>query len=93
MEILNYIGGQFHPSKNKRWIDNSNPATDKIIGKVPRSSLDDVEFAVKAANAALPYWKSLSKKERASYLLKLSTKIEENIDELALLETRDTGKP
>ena len=42
---------------------------------------------------ALPKWKSLSTKERASYLLKLSTKIEENIDELALLETRDTGKP
>ena len=93
MEILNYIDGKFYPSKNNQWIDNYNPATNKVIGKVPKSNLKDVELAVKAANSALLKWKSLNTKERASYLLKLSTKIEENIDELALLETRDTGKP
>ena len=93
MNVLNYIGGEFQQSKSNEWIDNFNPATDKVIGKVSKSNSEDLELAVKAASMALPKWKSLSTKKRSSYLLKLSTKIEENIDELALLETRDTGKP
>ncbi len=93
MEILNFINGGFLPPKNKSWIDNINPATNEVIGKVPKSGIEDLELSVKAASLAHPKWKSLTTKERASYLLKLSTKIEENIDELALLETRDTGKP
>ena len=93
MEILNYIGGEFYPAKNNEWIDNYNPATDEVIGKVSKSTIDDVEIAVSAAKKALPAWSALSTKDRATYLLKLSTKIEENLVELSLLETRDTGKP
>ena len=93
MKILNYINGQFIPAKNNLWINNYNPATDEVIGKVPKSTNEDVEIAVHAAKDALPKWRQLSKNERASYLLKLSSKIEENINDLALLETRDTGKP
>ena len=93
MEILNYIDGNLLPTKNNEWIDNYNPATNQIIGRVSQSKIEDVELAVNAAKKALPSWRALSIKERAEYLLKLSTKIEENLEELALLETRDTGKP
>ena len=93
MKFLNYIGGEFQHQKVNNGLITYNPATDKVIGKVPKSNSEDVELAVKAASMALPKWKSLSTLKRASYLLKLSTKIEENIDELAHLETRDTGKP
>ena len=93
MEILNYINGELCPSKNNEWLDNFNPATEEVIGKIAKSTSEDVRMAVEAAQKALPLWCSLSTVERASYLLMLSTKINENLNELALLETRDTGKP
>lgn len=93
MEILNYINGELCPSKNNEWLDNFNPATEEVIGKIAKSTSEDVRMAVEAAQKALPLWRSLSTVERASYLLMLSTKINENLNKLALLETRDTGKP
>ena len=48
---------------------------------------------MQAAKKALPAWRALSTQERAEYLLHLSRKIEENLNDLALMETRDTGKP
>lgn len=93
MEVLNFIDGNFSSSKSETWINNINPATNQIIGKVSKSRVEDVEIAVQAAKKALPAWRALSTQERAQYLLHLSTKIEENLNDLALLETRDTGKP
>ncbi|MAW07013.1 MAG: 2-hydroxymuconic semialdehyde dehydrogenase [Halobacteriovoraceae bacterium] len=93
MKVLNYIGGEFQESKSNQWINNYNPATNNVIGTITKSTNEDVELAISAAKNALAGWKALTIKERASYLFQLSTKIKENIDELALIETRDTGKP
>jgi aminomuconate-semialdehyde/2-hydroxymuconate-6-semialdehyde dehydrogenase len=93
MKILNYIGGSFTASLSDQWIDNINPATNEIIGKVPRSGPSEVEAAISSAKKAHKAWSELSIKTRASYLIRLSTKIMENLNELALIETRDTGKP
>ena len=52
-----------------------------------------MQKAVKAAKEAFPKWSSLSAEKRLGYLMAISLKIEEQIDELALAETKDNGKP
>ena len=93
MKVLNYIDGNFQASVDNKWIENTNPATDGIIGNIAKSNIKDVDLAVCSAQKALPDWRSLSTSKRAEYLIKLSTKIEENLEELSLIESRDTGKP
>jgi len=52
-----------------------------------------VSLAVSAAEAAFPSWSSLGMEERAAYLLKVADRIEANMEELALAESMDQGKP
>ena len=54
---------------------------------------EDVDRAVAAATAAQPAWARLSASERGRLLLKLADRIEENAEELARLESLDTGHP
>ena len=93
MKILNYINGVQTQSSSNEWIENINPATGEILGQVNSSNAEDVDQAVQAAKKAFKEWSSLSIDERGNYILKLSQKISDNFEELALLETKDTGKP
>ena len=94
MDILtNYIDGKHCPPLNQQYIDNIEPATGKVYGKIPDSSIDDVELAIKAAEKALPTWRAMPNEQRAELLFKLAQKIEENLEALASAEAIDNGKP
>lgn len=91
--IQNFINGQFvHPASGK-YIDNINPATAEIIGKIPDSNAQDVQLAVDAAKNAFAKWSVSSAEYRFAILNKIAELIDENIEELALAETTDNGKP
>ncbi len=93
VEVLkNYINGEWTTPGSGEYLDNVSPATGVVIAKVPRSTSKDVDAAVKAAEAALVEWRKLSERERADYLDKISKAIHENLDELAEVESYDTGK-
>lgn len=92
-KILNYINGELLEPLNRRFVDNVNPATAKVFSKVPDSTSPDFSLALEAAENAFPSWSSLSVAERSDYLIKISDKIKEKLEELALAETTDTGKP
>ncbi len=92
-ELSNYIGGEYLPPSNKRYLDNINPATGKVIARIPDSDAEDVRKAIRAAKEALPLWKNTPFNVRAKILRKVSELILENADELAQLESRDQGKP
>lgn len=64
-----------------------------MIAKYPRSQKEDVELALDAANAAKHTWGNTSATERATLLNKVADIIEENLEEFALVETCDNGKP
>ncbi|MBP6828378.1 MAG: aldehyde dehydrogenase family protein, partial [Saprospiraceae bacterium] len=69
MEIIqNYIGGQFVPPLNGQYLDNFNPATGEVYGRIPDSGPDDVEAAVQAAAAAYPAWAALPPEQRHDIL-------------------------
>ena len=93
MDLKNYIGGNFSNQTGNEWITNLEPATGKIICRIPISNSEDVQKAIKSAKDAQKDWGNLSHLERSIWLDKIADKLEEWSEEIAELESRDTGKP
>ncbi len=94
MELLrNYIGGKFLPPKSEEYIENYNPATGKVYSLIPDSDADDVHIAVEEALSAWKRWSITPAKDRSRILLRIADLIEESLEELALAESIDNGKP
>ncbi len=91
--LENFMGGNFIGPLSGQFIDNINPATGSITGKIPDSNEKDVAVAVSAAKKAFEKWGVLSAEERFIILNKIASLIEENADTLAEAETNDNGKP
>ena len=92
-DLRNYIGGQFLTHSGGQWIDNPEPATGSHICRIPLSDASDVDAAVDAARVAQPAWGALSHSERADWLDRIADGLETRYEEIAALESRDTGKP
>lgn len=92
-KILNYINGELREPKSGNYLPNINPATGEHFCDVPDSDSADVEEAVAAAQAAFPGWSETSISERSRILHRIADLIEERLDELALDESNDNGKP
>ena len=88
-----FINGSFIPSIKKETEEITNPATSDKLAKVYRGTSEDVDIAVKAARNASKSWKKTSPIERSKILLKISQRIEENLEHLAHIECLDSGKP
>lgn len=93
MNILNYIYGKFTEPDSREWLEDLSPATGELIALIPKSNQNDVNKAVHAAKEALPQWSSLTNLERANWLDKIADKLESKYEEIATLESKDTGKP
>ncbi|HET6753660.1 MAG TPA: aldehyde dehydrogenase family protein [Jiangellaceae bacterium] len=70
-----------------------NPATESPIAEVPDGGPDGVDAAVAQARRAGPQWRSAAPADRARTLRRLAGLVEANAEELALIETRNVGKP
>jgi betaine-aldehyde dehydrogenase len=70
-----------------------NPATEETIAELPSAGVEETDAAVAAAKEAFPRWRAVAPSDRARLLRRLATLVEENAEELALLETRNVGKP
>ena len=70
-----------------------NPFNSEIIAEVNQSSIDQVNLAVQAAKDAFPKWSRTSPGERSSMLLKLADAIDSKAEEIAKIESLNTGKP
>ena len=93
LEIENFIDGEFVPAVSQESLDDFNPATGQKIGNISSSGHRDVNNAVKAANGALAGWSSLSLDERIIWLEKIADALETKKEEIAKVESLDTGKP
>src|SRR5437764_12121468 len=87
------MGGEWVDSAGGETMEVLNPATGETIAEVPAATADDVDRAVQAAKKALPEWLETTPGERAEALLKLAAAIDDNVDELAELESQNVGKP
>jgi acyl-CoA reductase-like NAD-dependent aldehyde dehydrogenase len=69
------------------------PATERELASVPRAGVEEVDAAVAAAKAAFPAWRAVSPADRARLLRDLADVIEDRLEDLAVLEARNAGKP
>ncbi|TML65979.1 MAG: aldehyde dehydrogenase [Actinobacteria bacterium] len=70
-----------------------NPATEETIAELEPAGIEETDAAVAAARAAFPAWRAVMPADRARLLRRLAALIEEHGEELAVLETRNVGKP
>ncbi len=88
-----FINGEFVDAASGETLATLNPHDNSLIAEVAMAGAADVEKAVQAAEAALPKWQRMAAMDRGRILLKLADLVEENAEELARLESLDTGHP
>ncbi|MDP9342426.1 MAG: aldehyde dehydrogenase family protein [Actinomycetota bacterium] len=88
-----FIGGEFVDSIDGRSFEVFNPHDGSKLADVAEARPPDVDRAVDAARSAFPAWSSTQASERGRLLLRLADAIEAHAEELARLETLDTGHP
>ena len=90
-----YIDGKWVTSSNRDVLDVIDPADGRVLYQIPRGQEEDVNQAVKAARVAFESedWYKLKPHERGRMLYKMSDLIRRDKEELATMETLDTGKP
>lgn len=93
MQTKLLIGGEFVDALDGATLDVINPYDGSVLAKVAEAKAADVDRAVVAAEKAFPAWKALAAAQRGRLLGKLADAIESHADELAELESRDTGHP
>jgi aminomuconate-semialdehyde/2-hydroxymuconate-6-semialdehyde dehydrogenase len=92
-KLQNYINGQLTPPQSGKYLDNYDPAIGEVYSQIPDSDHRDVDQAVQAAKAAFPAWSVMPAAERSRILVRVADLILERLDELALAESIDNGKP
>ncbi len=93
IRIQNFVNGEFVAPFSGQYFDNINAATGGIIGSIPDSDGADVEAAVAAAKSAAAGWKNTSNEARFRILNAISVGIMNHLQDFALAESMDTGKP
>ncbi|MGG1559456.1 aldehyde dehydrogenase [Geobacillus thermoleovorans] len=93
-DCQHFINGRFLPSQSGKMFQNINPATREVIGTVCEGGKEEIDLAVAAAKRALSGpWKRMTTGERIAVLRRIGDLILERKEELARLESLDTGKP
>jgi aldehyde dehydrogenase (NAD+) len=89
-----FVGGQWRPPVSGETYTTINPATEEVSAQVARGDERDIDLAVQAARRAFDHgpWPRMAAAERARILWKLADLIGSNLDEMAKLESINTGK-
>jgi betaine-aldehyde dehydrogenase len=87
------LGATLAGAQSREFIDAVNPATEEVIGSVPRGTAADVDSAVASAKEASPAWASMAPQGRAKLLRKFAAIVRQHTDELATLDSLDCGNP
>ena len=87
------IGGDWVRAAGGETIDVINPATGEVLGRVPRGGAEDVDAAVRAAEAAYPAWRDTNATTRGALIQRWAQLIDEHATELDQLESQEVGRP
>jgi malonate-semialdehyde dehydrogenase (acetylating)/methylmalonate-semialdehyde dehydrogenase len=87
-----WIGGKAVTATSLRCADVTNPATGRVIRRVPLASRIDIDAAVRAATAAFPAWRDTSPQRRARVLQKALDLLRAHAAELARIVCEEHGK-
>ena len=96
IEARMVIGGESVDAADGQTFELVNPATGRVIGTAPLGGREDVDRAVQAARTAFDDrrgWPNWAAGKRGRTLAKFASLVKGHSEELALLETRNIGKP
>ena len=88
-----FVDGRFVDAESGETLATLNPHDNSTIAQVAMAGKSDIDRAVAAAQKAFPAWSRMAAADRGRILLKLADLIEANTEELARLESLDTGHP
>ncbi|MET1152592.1 aminobutyraldehyde dehydrogenase [Arthrobacter sp.] len=88
-----FISGQSQTGTSGRKLDIVDPSTGAVVETVTLASAADVDLAVAAARAAFPAWSTTTPGERSAVLSRFARLLEDQSEDFALAESRQTGKP
>ncbi len=88
-----YIDGRYQESTGNETFDAINPANGEVIATLQNATAEDVDLAVSAARQGQKVWAAMTAMQRSRILRRAVDILRERNDELAAIETADTGKP
>lgn len=88
-----YINGEWVKSTSGETLDVTTSGTGALYATIPSGTVDDANRAVEAAAAAFTTWSNTSPKERGEFLVRISEKLAERSDEIALVIANEVGMP
>src|SRR5262245_821038 len=88
-----FLDGEWVTADNEATIPVTDPATGEVLAHVPSLGAAETERAIAAAQEAQRKWQTKSGKERANILRAWHDAMMANLEDLALLMTREQGKP
>ncbi|MGL4242692.1 MAG: aldehyde dehydrogenase family protein [Beijerinckiaceae bacterium] len=91
--LQNFIGGEYVDARAEQGFDVVDPATEQSYASSPISGAEDVDAAYAAAATAFETWSQTTPSERQLALFRIADEMERRAEELADLESQDTGKP
>ncbi len=89
----NFINNEWVAPADGEYFENTSPIDGKVICHVARSKAADIETALDAAHAAAEAWGKTSVTQRANLLLKIADKMEAHLEQIAIAECYENGKP
>lgn len=87
-----FIDGGYVQSHSSQTLEVINPATAQVIARVADADQVDIDAAVESANRGFKYWSQVAPATRGNVLLKLADLLEKHREELAQIETCQSGK-
>ena len=89
----NHIGGAYVDAAEPKTFETRNPATGEVLAEVEIAGPAEVELAVEAARKGQVRWAAMTGSERGRVMKRVADILRSRNEELARLETLDTGKP
>ena len=90
--ITHFINGAKADTQSGRYADVFNPALGEPVARVALGTVEEVDAAVRAAEAAFPAWSATPPLTRARVLFKYLQLCQQHVDEFAAMLTREHGK-
>ncbi len=91
--VKNIINGERVTAVSGKTFSNHTPVDNSVLCEVAEGDVADIDQAAQSAAAAFPAWANISAKKRRDLLYRVADLIEANAEEIALLESLDTGQP
>lgn len=91
-DTYNFLDNQFIPSKTASWVDLHDPATNNLVTRVPQTTDEELQAAVKSAKKAFPAWRASSILHRQQIMFNFVALIRQHWDRLAATITLEQGK-